>query len=95
MNPVQIDLISYLVCPWCYIGRKRLARAIAQLPDLETRIRCQPFELFPRIPVSGVERQSHLREVFGSAQRRNAIFAQVAEAGRTGRRARSAATLPV
>lgn len=81
MNPVQIDIISDLVCPWCYIGRKRLAEAIAGLPDLETHIRWQPFELFPRIPVAGVDRHSQMADVFGSAQRRDTIFAQVAQAG--------------
>jgi len=82
MHSVQIDIISDLVCPWCYIGRKRLAKAVALLPDLETRIRWQPFELFPAIPLTGTERHTQMTAVFGSAQRRDGVFTQVAEAGR-------------
>ncbi|WP_128548084.1 DsbA family protein [Larkinella soli] len=70
MNPVQIDLLSDLVCPWCYIGRRRLEKALAQIPEVETQIRWQPFELFPQIPVSGVERHAHMARVFGSVGRR-------------------------
>ncbi len=81
MNSVRIDIISDLVCPWCYIGRLRLAKALAQLPDLETRICWQPFELFPQIPASGEARHPHMARVFGSANRRDAVFAQVARVG--------------
>jgi predicted DsbA family dithiol-disulfide isomerase len=79
MNPVRIDIVSDLVCPWCYIGRKRLAKALAQIPEVETQIYWQPFELFPQLPVSGVERHDHMAQVFGSARRRDAVFAQVTD----------------
>lgn len=81
MYPVQIDILSDLVCPWCYIGRRRLSEALTLMPAVETRIRWQPFELFPQIPVSGVERHAHMAQVFGSARRRDAIFAQIAHTG--------------
>ncbi|WP_063827460.1 DsbA family oxidoreductase [Fibrisoma limi] len=83
MNPVRIDIVSDLVCPWCYIGRKRLANALAQIPEVETQIHWQPFELFPLIPVNGVERHAHMAKVFGSARRRDAVFAQVTQVGQT------------
>ncbi|MFD2570336.1 DsbA family oxidoreductase [Spirosoma soli] len=81
MNPVQIDILSDLVCPWCYIGRRRLEDALTQIPEVETQIHWQPFELFPQIPVSGVERHTHMAQVFGSARRRDAVFAEVARTG--------------
>ena len=82
MKPVHIDIISDLVCPWCYIGRKRVGDALAQWPQLPVQIQWQPFELFPQLPPAGVERQAHMAQLFGSAQKRDAIFAHVAAAGR-------------
>jgi len=52
-----------------------------QIPEVETQIRWQPFELFPQIPVSGVERHAHMTQVFGSVRRRDSIFAEVARTG--------------
>ncbi len=55
---VTIDIISDIICPWCYIGKSRLARAIEQVSndfDVETRLR--PFQLYPRVPKGGLAKE--------------------------------------
>ena len=49
-----IDVYSDVVCPWCYIGEKRLSRALAARPDLEAEVRWRPFQLQPDMPEGGV-----------------------------------------
>lgn len=78
VNQVKIDIVSDIVCPWCYVGRRRLAAALAQLPELAAVITWQPFELFPQLPTAGRERHAHMAQVFGSAGRRDDVFAHVA-----------------
>ena len=55
---ITIDIISDIICPWCYIGKARLERAIASFKDdLEVIITMRPFLLYPHIPVGGVEKE--------------------------------------
>ena len=55
---ITIDIISDIICPWCYIGKARLERAIATFKeDLEVKISMRPFLLYPQIPVGGVEKE--------------------------------------
>jgi predicted DsbA family dithiol-disulfide isomerase len=51
---ILIDVWSDVVCPWCYIGEKRLAMALADRPDLEAEVRWRPFQLQPGMPEGGV-----------------------------------------
>ena len=56
---ITIDIISDIICPWCYIGKARLERAIAAFKDdLEVKITMRPFLLHPQIPVGGVEKEA-------------------------------------
>ena len=72
MADFRIDIISDLVCPWCYLGYNRLKQAIDQLgDDYRFDIHWQPFELHPDIPLSGVDRDSYLSQKFGSEERLN------------------------
>ena len=83
MNPVRIDIVSDPVCPWCYIGRQHLGEALSQLGDIQTQLHWQPFQLFPHLPPAGVDYQTHLAKVFGSARRRDELLAGVKQAGAT------------
>ncbi|SUW18123.1 DSBA oxidoreductase [Brucella abortus] len=47
---ITIDVVSDVVCPWCFLGRKRLEAALASLPDVEAEIRWRPFQLDPTLP---------------------------------------------
>ncbi|TIO94255.1 MAG: disulfide bond formation protein DsbA, partial [Mesorhizobium sp.] len=52
-NSITIDVVSDVVCPWCFIGQKRLDRAIAAAGDIDVHVRWRPFQLDPTIPQGG------------------------------------------
>jgi predicted DsbA family dithiol-disulfide isomerase len=83
----QIDVISDVVCPWCYIGQRRLAAALARLPagDVARRaaIRWHPFQLNPDLPPEGISRKTYLEGKFGDPARAAQIYARVTAAGAT------------
>jgi predicted DsbA family dithiol-disulfide isomerase len=62
---MQIDFISDTVCPWCFIGKRRLARAIAMRPAIDIEVSYRPFRLDPSLPREGMERQAYLAARFG------------------------------
>jgi predicted DsbA family dithiol-disulfide isomerase len=62
---MQIDFISDTVCPWCFIGKRRLARAIALRPNILFDVRFRPFRLDPTIPKGGFGREEYLAAKFG------------------------------
>mgnify|MGYP006372109895 CR=1 FL=1 len=82
---VKIDVISDVVCPWCYIGKRRLEGALklfkAQYPALpQPEVRWWPFQLNPEMPAEGIDRGTYLEQKFGSANV-TAIYARVTAAG--------------
>ena len=79
--PLSIDVISDVVCPWCYIGKRRLEAALAQRTSGETRIRWLAFQLNPDIPAGGVERRGYLEQKFGGPDRARQIYARIKAAG--------------
>jgi len=86
-DPFQIDVISDVVCPWCYIGQRRLAVALARLPVNDparaASIRWHPFQLNPDLPQAGVARKAYLEDKFGGPERAAQIYARVAAVGAT------------
>ncbi|MBS1680698.1 MAG: DsbA family oxidoreductase [Bacteroidetes bacterium] len=75
---VKIDVISDLVCPWCYIGKRRLERAIDQLKDkIEVEVEYHPFELNADTPKEGVNHKEYLLNKFGSTERYEQIHNHV------------------
>lgn len=76
-----IDVYADVVCPWCYIGERRLEQALAQRPDLEVKRRWRPFQLQPGMPATGVPWNNFAQRKFGGASRAQAAFAQVIAAG--------------
>ena len=77
---VHVDVVSDIVCPWCYIGKRRLEQAIALVPDIAVNISWRPYFLNPWIPREGIDRQTYLETKFGSAERYAAIAERVAAA---------------
>jgi predicted DsbA family dithiol-disulfide isomerase len=75
---VVIDVVSDVVCPWCYIGKHRLERALALRPDLPVEIRWRPFFLNPWIPREGISREQYLETKFGSVDAYKSIAKRVA-----------------
>ena len=80
MAKLIIDVYSDIVCPWCYIGKKRLEEALAQRSEIETEINWRAFLLNPTMPRSGMDRQIYLKQKFGEAA--NAVYDRIAVAGR-------------
>jgi predicted DsbA family dithiol-disulfide isomerase len=76
-----IDVWADIACPWCYIGERRLAKARAQRPDIETAVRWMPFQLQPDLPAAGLPWSEFAPAKFGGWEQANAAFARVAEAG--------------
>lgn len=79
---MTVDIVSDVVCPWCYIGKRRLEAALAAREGPLPAIRWLPFQLNPGIPAGGVDRRSYLEEKFGGPERAREIYARVEAAGR-------------
>jgi predicted DsbA family dithiol-disulfide isomerase len=62
---VMIDMVSDVICPWCFLGKRRLDKALAQLPDIEVQVAFRPFFLDPTIPAAGMDRKDYLTAKFG------------------------------
>ncbi|OZI44781.1 disulfide bond formation protein DsbA [Bordetella genomosp. 5] len=81
--PIDISITSDFICPWCFIGERRLARALALLPaDTLVTLRWQPFELNPDMPAAGVEREAYRAQKFGSLAQSRLRDAQTIDAAR-------------
>jgi predicted DsbA family dithiol-disulfide isomerase len=79
---VKIDVISDVVCPWCYLGKARLEAALATLPDVEAEIHWRPYMLDPSIPRSGVDRKAYMEAKFGTGPRLGHIHEQLTGFGK-------------
>jgi predicted DsbA family dithiol-disulfide isomerase len=77
---VRVDVVSDVVCPWCYIGKRRLEKAAVLTPDIDLDVNWRPFFLNPWIPREGIDRQTYLETKFGSAERYAVIAERVAAA---------------
>jgi len=70
-EPLSIQIVSDLVCPWCYVGKRRLERALAARPDLRVVVTWLPFQLSPDMPREGKDRQAHYATIFGPEKARS------------------------
>lgn len=77
---ITVDVVSDVMCPWCYIGKRRFDRAQVMTPDAEVNVRWRPFQLDATIPPEGMDRQEYLDKKFGREQAKE-IYKQIAEAG--------------
>lgn len=72
MAPLPIDVVSDVVCPWCYVGKRYLEQAIALKPEIPVAVRFRPYLLNPWVPREGMSREDYLVTKFGSVERYNA-----------------------
>jgi predicted DsbA family dithiol-disulfide isomerase len=77
---LPIDMVSDVVCPWCFIGKRRLEKAIALKPDIAVEVRFRPYFLNPWVPRTGMSREEYLTTKFGSPERYRSIAQRVAQA---------------
>ena len=81
-SAISIEVVSDVVCPWCYLGKRRLEGALALLPDVETTVRWRPFRLDPTIPPEGIDRSEYIRQKFGHTDAVSATHDQLVAAGK-------------
>ena len=79
-SPLAIDVFSDVVCPWCFIGKRRLEKAVALRPDIPVDVHYRPYFLNPWVPREGMSRVDYLTAKFGSPERYEKIALRVAQA---------------
>ncbi len=79
---LTIDIYSDVVCPWCYLGKRRLEAALRERPEIAVAVQWRPFELNPDMPPAGAERGEYLRQKFGDPARLQQAHQRLAELGR-------------
>jgi predicted DsbA family dithiol-disulfide isomerase len=85
LKPLQIDIVSDVVCPWCYIGKRRIENALALVPDVPVEIHWRPFFLNPWVAREGISRDEYLTTKFGSVEAYKGMAGRVvAAAGEEG-----------
>ncbi len=82
MTALTIDVVSDVVCPWCYIGKRRLEEALKLRPNLDVEVRWLPYQLDETIPPEGMPRDDYMMRKFGGRDRIEAIHERIREAGR-------------
>jgi len=80
LKPLTIDIVSDVVCPWCYIGKRRIENALAQVADVPVEVRWRPFFLNPWVPRQGISREDYLTTKFGSVDAYKGIAGRVVAA---------------
>jgi predicted DsbA family dithiol-disulfide isomerase len=81
-DPLTIDVVSDVVCPWCFIGKRRLEKAIALKPGIPVTVRYRPYFLNPWVPREGISREEYLTTKFGSVDRYKANAQRIVTAAR-------------
>lgn len=80
---VHIDIYSDVICPWCYVGKRRLERALALLHGaVQAQVRWRPFQLNPTMPKEGIDRKAYLEAKFGRMSIVEEMEHRLLEAGR-------------
>jgi predicted DsbA family dithiol-disulfide isomerase len=80
VTKVKIDVVSDVICPWCFLGKRRLDKALAALPDVEVEVNYRPYFLDPTIPPEGMDRRTYMEAKFG-AERLKTIHDPLRKAG--------------
>lgn len=80
-NTISVDVVSDIMCPWCFIGKKNLDEAIKLSPDLEINVSWRPYQLDATLPIEGKDRKKYLSDKFGGVERANEIYQRINEAG--------------
>ena len=81
---ITIDIVSDTVCPWCYIGKRRLESALEQVSgDIDVQIGWRPFQLNPDMPNEGMDRKEYLEAKFGGPAGAQQIYDNIKSAGNT------------
>src|SRR5260221_12911428 len=80
-EPMHIDIVSDVICPWCFIGKRRLGRALEQRPDVTVSVTWRAFQLNPDMPAGGMARADYVAAKFGNTAHAGRIYAAITTAG--------------
>lgn len=81
MKPIlKIEIFADIICPWCYIGKKRLEKALSERPEIDFAIEWKGFLLNPSIPQYGIDRRRYLLTKFGHAA--SSVYSRIEQAGK-------------
>ena len=78
---IEIDIVSDTICPWCYVGKRRIERAVAGFDGDEVRIRWHPYQLNPGLPPEGMDRAEYVAAKFGGTEAARTVYERIREAG--------------
>ena len=79
---LTIDVVSDVMCPWCYIGKRRLEAALDEVrAEMDVEVRWRPYQLDPTLPKQGKDRQQYLEDKFGGAAGAEQAYAAIRAAG--------------
>jgi len=78
---LTVDIVSDVMCPWCFIGQKNLEKAKAAVSDIPIDVRWRPYQLDETLPPGGKDRQKYLEDKFGGPERAKTIYDRVGQAG--------------
>ena len=81
MKAISVDVVSDVICPWCFLGKRRLDKAITLLSDITVEVNWRPFFLDPTIPKEGISRKTYMENKFG-AERLKTIHDPLIAAGK-------------
>lgn len=81
MTALRIDVVSDVICPWCFLGKRRLDKALAMVPEVNAEVIFRPFFLDPTIPPDGMDRRAYMVAKFGE-ERLKTIHDPLIAAGR-------------
>lgn len=80
---MKVDVFSDPICPWCFIGKRRLETALASRPNHPVSVRWRSFQLNPDMPEEGMDRTTYLNAKFGGADRAVEIYARIGDVGQS------------
>ncbi len=78
---MKVLIVSDTVCPWCFVGKRRFERALAERPEITPEIEWRPFQLNPQMPEAGLDRKTYMQAKFGGDEQAQEIYQAIEQAG--------------
>ena len=78
---INLDIVSDVACPWCFVGKKHIEQALEKLDDYDVQVNWKPFQLDPTIPLEGLDRNTYLTNKFGSLSNVDGMLKRLESAG--------------
>ena len=80
-KPMEIDFFFDTICPWCYIGKRRLEQVLAERKDKNINVNWRSFLLNPDLPPSGIDRDTYLSNQFGTKSSFSRVYSNISDIG--------------